>query len=118
MSAPWSTLRWFKPAEFDSPELMSTKLLQRLDTVRTMARVPMVVTSSYRRGDKAAHGSGTAVDVADNSAGRPVSSRWRMAVVRAALAVGFNRIGIYDRHVHLDVDETLPQEVLWVGESK
>jgi hypothetical protein len=119
MPAPtWSQIRWFKPAEFDEPDEMDGLLVRRLDATRTLAKVPMVVTSSYRTGDDLSHGRGFAVDVSDNAAGRNVSSRWRIAVVRAALTIGFSRIGIYDRHIHLDCDPSLPQEVLWVGASK
>ena len=41
-----------------------------------------------------------------------------MKIISGALLAGFRRIGVYDRHVHLDVDEKLPQDVMWWGVSK
>jgi len=36
----------------------------------------------------------------------------------ALLQAGFRRIGIYDKHIHADIDKTLPQDVMWWGVSK
>lgn len=44
-------------------------------------------------------------------------SRARYLIVRGALGAGFTRIGVYDRHVHLDCDPDLPPRVLWEGVS-
>lgn len=41
----------------------------------------------------------------------------RMKIVRSALKVGFKRIGVYNRHVHLGISTTLPQDVIWGGVS-
>lgn len=115
----WARLKHFTAAEFGAgAEHMDAGLMAMLDATREAAGVPMVVTSNFRDGDPLAHGRGNAVDVADNAAGKNISSGFRIAVVRAALEIGFVRIGIYDRHVHIDVDRTLPQNVMWIGESK
>ena len=97
------------------PELMS-----KLDTARAVAGVPFKITSGLRTCDAntaamgvegSAHLSGKAVDLAldDGSS--------RFAIVKGLLAAGFVRIGVYDRHCHVDVDITKPQSVMWVGIS-
>jgi len=47
-------------------------------------------------------------------------SRSRYLIVNAALRVGFNRIGIYDKHIHLDnaMGKGFDQYVVWWGKSK
>lgn len=107
----------FSASEFTEPDRMETQLLLALDETRKKAATPIYVTSSYREGDPKSHGRGWAVDIADNREGRECSSRWRYAVVRAALGSGFRRIGVYDRHIHLDMDPDLPPAVLWWGTS-
>lgn len=98
-------------------EGLSDELLVKLQAVRYAVGKPMFVTSGYRHGDSGAHGSGAGVDISDNGVGADVGSRWRFLVLRAALAVGFNRIGVYDRHIHLDVSKEHDQEVVWWGTS-
>ena len=111
----WTLMRHFTPEEFDHPEKMSHAMLLRLERVRRYAKVPMKVTSDYRDpkddDDNSAHTRGLAVDIACTT------SRDRFAIVNAALAVGIKRIGVYDRHIHLDVDDSLPQGVMWWGTS-
>lgn len=96
---------------------LSTKLLVFLQTIRYITGEPIYITSGLRPGDPKAHGRGYAVDISDNQSGEPISSTWRMKVLGAALMVGLTRIGDYDRHIHIDVDPTLPQDVLWHGVS-
>jgi hypothetical protein len=36
-----------------------------------------------------------------------------MYMIEALLTAGFNRIGISNRFIHVDVDEELPQNVIW-----
>ncbi len=106
----WNHLEYFEPSEFDRPELMSRTLLLKLDRARKAAGVPFRVSSSYRT-DSKSHSGGGAVDI------ECAGSLLRYRIVKAALDVGFLRVGIYDRHVHLDVAD-LDQEVLWIGTSR
>lgn len=41
----------------------------------------------------------------------------RYMIVQAALAEGIDRIGVYDKHIHLGVSTTLPRPVIWSGVS-
>jgi len=104
---------------FSSEEVagLSPAFAFNLDEARHRAGVPFRITSGYRRPDSgigvanSSHHRGLAADIAVES------SRHRMLIVRALLSVGFHRIGVYDKHVHVDCDPTLPEQVLWVGTS-
>jgi hypothetical protein len=101
--------RWFSDVEV---EHLDPELVRRLDEARGFAKVPFIITSGYREGDPRSHGRGLAVDIACTQSSR------RMRIVSGAVLAGFRRIGVYDRHVHLDVDEKLPLDVMWWGVSK
>lgn len=116
----------FKAAEFASPDDMSDHLISLLDMARAAAGVPFVITSSYRsRTDGAsAHEYGLAVDIDI----MPLDeSHQRMRIVRALLAAGFTRVGIYYSdnagHVHADIGDTVDPDkwapdVMWVKKSR
>ena len=103
----------------------------KLDDTREAAGVPFEITSGVRvspPGKPKSHDRGLATDL------RCGTSYRRMRIVSAALRLGahcmncgshsvrftdaFRRIGVYDLHVHLDVDKKAPQDVMWWGESK
>lgn len=107
----WTKLHYFQPKEFNFPSEMSPELLHRLDATRFIAGIPFIVTSDFQPGDSLAHGKGLAVDI------RAHDSWARFAIVEAAIKMGFDRIGTYTKHVHLDVDVDLPPG-LWVGTSE
>ena len=111
-------LKYFKPSEFRHPERLSPYLLALLDTTREIAGVPIYISSDFRPGDPLSHGRGLAVDIVDDRRSDGITSAWRFLITGAAIAAGFKRIGVYDGHIHLDVDESLPQGRLWVGVSK
>ena len=112
-------LRHFKPSEFKFPDKLDKDLVYLLDDIRSMARVPIFITSDYRPTETtSAHHLGQAVDISDNLAGLAPSSRWRIRILRAALALNVSRIGIYDRHIHIDVSQTHDQDVVWYGVSE
>lgn len=99
---------------------LSPKLVEKLDAARGFAHVPFIITSGLRERDEnsaaggvgnSSHLRGLAVDL------RCDGSRSRFRMVSALILAGFKRIGVYDRHLHVDVDENLPQDVMWTGES-
>lgn len=108
----------FSREEFDHPDEMSEILLLRLDAARDIAGMPFYITSDYRPGDPKAHGRGNAVDFRLSPVPAEINGRARWIVTRALLTASFRRIGLYDRHIHADVDEELPQDVIWIGESQ
>lgn len=105
-------LRYFTAAEFaPHADKMSSDLLRLLDDARHDANMPFVITSHYRPGDSGAHGRGLAVDIRAHGAAQ------RMSIVRSLLGHRAPRIGVYDKHIHADIDSTLPQG-MWAGVSK
>ena len=105
----WDAFRYFEPGEFSHPDFMSRELLAKLEIARALARVPFVLTSTFRENDERSHGDGDAVDIAC------VSSSDRHAIISSLLIAGFVRIGIYPEHIHADVSRRLPQGVLFLG---
>jgi len=94
---------------------LAPALVLRLTEARKLAMVPFTITEGLGSGGShvpnSAHARGLAVDL------RAHDSVTRFKVVKALLDAGFTRVGVYDKHVHADVDDSLPQGVLWVGRS-
>lgn len=90
-------------------------LVDRLDRAREEAGVPFVITEGLGAGGhhvaNTSHQRGWAVDL------RCRDSFTRFKMVSALLNNGFKRIGIYNLHIHADLDDSLDQEVIWTGES-
>lgn len=97
-------------------DLMNHDLIERLDIARDMCGFPFHITSSWRSKKKnqevngksnSSHLTGNAVDLSCTN------STTRMYMIEALLTAGFTRIGISNRFIHVDVDEELPQNVIW-----
>lgn len=116
------TSKYFAPAEFKrctpscSIDQMDQRFLDTLDAMRAQAGIPLVLNCAYRsvahekargRSGNSAHTKGLAADIRCNSS----ATRWK--IVTAALALGIRRIGIDKSYVHVDIDGTLPQDVIW-----
>ena len=96
---------------------MNTGWIDMLDVARELAGVPFIITSSFRdtetnlkAGGKpnSAHLRGNAVDIACES------SQDRILIIDALIMAGFNRIGVAKTFIHADIDELLPQDVMWL----
>lgn len=114
--------RYFAECEFQrcSPSCslqdMTQEAMDAFDAVRERAGIPLVINCAFRsrewdkargRSGNSAHTKGVALDIRANS------SATRMKIVSAALAEGITRIGIGQGFVHLDIDDTLAQGVMW-----
>lgn len=108
---------FFKPEEVEG---LDDELVAKIDWARGRAGVPFVITSGKRTPeenervmgvDASAHIKGLAVDL------RCPDSEARFKMLQALFLAGFKRIGVYDHHIHADIDSSLPQEVVWVGLS-
>ena len=121
----WSSIRFFQPEEFDSPDApgsghshMNLQFVRKLDRVREIAGFGFVITSGYRTfahndsvggvGDSS-HTKGVAADIAIGT------NRQRFQALHAAILVGFHRIGIGANFLHLDDDKSKPAEVAWLA---
>lgn len=99
---------------------LNPDLVEKLDHARGFAHCPFFITSGYRSkgqndaaggAENSSHMRGLAVDIRCDDAFK----RFRM--VSALILAGFNRIGVYNAHIHVDIDRSLPQNVMWTGES-
>lgn len=113
-------LRHFSEDEFDNPSSMDERFLVWLDEVRNIAGVPFVINSSYREGDHdSTHSLGIAADI------DAPNGNVRYLIVKAAIVAGAQRVGVYDKHVHLELPisrqqlpSRFPMPVLWSGRSQ
>lgn len=121
----WTTIRYFRPAEFDSKDapgsgfsMMEYAFVTRLDRLRHEWGKPLVVSSGFRTMahnasvggvPDSAHLRGVAADVATRS----LKDAIKLAIIAAR--VGFPRVGVdlKGRLVHVDTDITLPNPVTW-----
>lgn len=105
---------YFRPNEIIG---LDPVLVEMLDEARELAAIPFFITCGFvtEQGphvSDSAHLRGKAVDL------RCAYSDLRFLMVTALLSAGFKRLGLYDRHIHADIDITLAQDVIWIGTSK
>lgn len=110
--------KYFSDKEIEG---LDPRLVILMDQWRDRAGIPIVITCGYRSPEhneivggveNSAHTKGLAADV------RCSDSATRFKLIEAAFFVGFKRIEAATKHVHVDIDETKPQNVLWLGISK
>ena len=99
-------------------EGLTDRMKIMLQAIRYIAEVPFYVTSGLRPDDSnSEHSLGMGVDISDNGGGEDISSAWRHKVLKACYAVGLTRVGIYDKHIHIGVSTSHPQNVSWFSKS-
>jgi len=116
-----ATMKHFSPEEFQcrcgcGALVVDLILLKRLDLLRARVGEPLQITSGYRcpAHNKAVGGKSTSEHVDGQGVDIAAPSSWlKMKIVREALPLGFNRVGIGQDFVHLGVSDTLPKHVLW-----
>lgn len=98
-------------------EDINISILQTLDRLERRLEESLDYTSGYRCPEcnlkaggvkSSAHLRGLAVDI------RCHESSERFKIAKAAVELGVRRIGIGKNIIHLDVDTSLPQDVLWL----
>ena len=114
--------KYFSPKEFKActPSCdisqMDAAFLAKLDEVRSLAGIPLVLNSAYRspayekskgRAGTSAHCRGMAADIRCNS------DRNRYLILRAAIRAGIDRIGIGKTFIHLDTSGAHTPCVCW-----
>ena len=103
--------KYFKNIE----DNMNVDFLNKLDEAREYAGIPFAINSAYRspthplsiKNPTSSHIKGLAVDISVKD------SVTRGSVLEALRAVGFNRIGIANSFIHVDMDFDKSQNVTW-----
>ena len=104
--------RYFKEIEYK----MDAGFLDMLDSAREQAGIPFHINSAYRSPEhnakvggkkNSSHLRGLAVDISVKD------SRTRFIVLHALMSVGFNRIGVADTFIHVDLDLKKSDQVIW-----
>ena len=112
-------MKYFDKSEFNNFEMMDEKLLSMLDKMREIYGYPIKITSSYRspehpieaaKKQPGEHSYGAAVDIVSDSGGKT------FRLVKAAIEVGFTRIGISRKKgfIHLGIGYPgAPEKTIW-----
>ena len=112
-------MKYFNKSEFSNFEMMDEKLLAMLDNLREAFGYPIKLTSTYRSPDHpieakkskpGEHAYGAAVDIAC------VGGEATYKLVKAAIEVGFTRIGISRKNnfVHVGIGyDGAPPMTIW-----
>lgn len=94
----------------------SFTLLEMLQIARTKANIPFHINSAFRcksynekiKGSStSSHLLGFAVDIRVND------SKDRYIILTALIEAGFKRIGLAKTFIHVDIDPSKPQGVIW-----
>ena len=96
-----------------------------LQTARSYASFPFVITSGYRCPKHnaevggvpdSAHTKGLAVDIRVRSTTESAAAgnHRRFAIVDALREANFKRIGVHELYIHVDMDADKPQYTMWV----
>ena len=117
-------LIYVRKREFDCPccsgNWISLALVEKLNRARNIAKIPFVISSGCRCNTynaengynaKSDHVYGVGADIKCHD------SKSRLLIVSSLLSVGFERIGIYDRHIHASTHSEKPPAI-WTGKSK
>lgn len=93
------------------------RLRLKLERTRELFGKPIVINSGWRcqKANAAAGGETTSAHLTGEAADLACSdSRSRALLLGAALVAGFRRIGIAKTFIHVDVSETLDNDVVWL----
>jgi len=98
------------------------EFLERLERARIRADIPFPVISGSRCADhnKDVGGIDFSSHFADEDTESHAADVWtrgtrqRGIIVPSLVAVGFNRLGLADTFIHVDIDPALPPNVIWL----
>lgn len=108
--------KYFKESEVIG---LKPELVQLLDKAREYAGIPFKITSGFRTKiqndlvggiSDSSHLLGLGCDILAETPEK------RFKVINGALKAGFKRIGVYEKHIHLDC-KSFPQPALWTSEK-
>ena len=97
-------------------EDMNPIFMEMLDSARHIAKIPFVPTSAFRseiyekeqgRDGTSSHTKGLAIDL------KATTSSQRFKIINALISIGLTRIGIGENFIHVDMDKSKAQKVIW-----
>jgi len=110
--------KYFKIEDFDCQETGENKIdpefVRKLDELREACGFPFVITSGYRspkhsiesaKARPGTHSQGIAADIRVNGGAQ------RHKIIKAAMIMGFNGIGVAKTFVHVDTRDS--ESVVW-----
>ena len=110
--------KYFKLDDFKCQENGENEIdedfVRKLDELREACGVPFVITSGYRspkhsieakKAKPGTHAQGIAADI------KTASGQQRHKIIKAAMIIGFNGIGVAKSFVHVDTRKSSP--VVW-----
>jgi len=115
-------LRYFTQSDFDkcNPacklQEMDHTFMELLDSARHISKIPFIPTSAFRseiyekeqgRDGTSSHTKGLAIDL------KAEDSRTRFKIINALISIGLTRIGIGENFIHVDMDKSKAQKVIW-----
>ncbi len=120
-SSRWDTIKYFKKEDFDCRcgcglNNIDYALVFKLDSVRKLSGIPIFVNSACRCHPHnkiigstvgSSHPKGLAIDI------RIRTPTQRFKILNALIKVGFSRIGIYRNFIHIDLDLSKVQNLIW-----
>lgn len=125
----WAQIKYFKPHEFDSPDLpgsgekMQFEFVRTLDHIREAVGFPLYIVSGVRTPahnaevggvDSSAHENGWASDIALLGRTEGIVTLKRAQLTEAASHEGIRRIGFGKTFLHLDMDPSKPTPRYWL----
>lgn len=95
-----------------------TTFVDKMDIGRGFSGIPWIITSGYRTIQENINVGGVSGSTHILRVGADIladTDSKKFAIVSGAIKAGFNRIGIYDSHIHIDSGPypSFPQNVLW-----
>lgn len=108
----------------DEVKGLQPDLVYKLDRMRGYLGLPIRLTETVAKGGShvkdSAHETGDAADGTIRRKGdpRPYTLDEQLTIAWAAGRAGISRLGVYNRHFHVDVASGKPSPAIWTGESK
>lgn len=103
----------------NTPFTIAPDLIDALESIRDFVNLPLIITSGFRCpahnaavGGGPEHPAGKAADIA------VTDDSFRSTFLDAATAAGIKRKGIASNFIHVGVDSSLPQNVVWMYPTK
>lgn len=93
--------------------------LAKLQIAREIANIPFTITSHYRTPEHSEKVGGSKTDAHTRIPCGAfdiycTNSRERLKILRGVIEAGFKRIGLNEKHIHVDNCSDLPQDVFFI----